>query len=145
MKKIKYLTFALITVLCLSMLAGCKILNISFINDWVFVPQQVTGSELNLSLISASSMEYTFNIKNNGEDRDLKANTFSIIYTIDGTNYQPTSITFDDYSTSISFLNKQSKDVTLKAISAISFTNNSKIVIKYDGTIICEYIVKSNA
>ena len=144
MKKAKFLTLVLIAVLCLSMFAGCKILNISFINDWVFVPQQVTGSELNLSLISASSMEYTFNVKNNGDERELKSSAFTVNYKIDGSDYQPV-ITFDDYSTSISFLSKESKDVTIKAISTATFTNNSKIVIKYDGTVICEYIVKSNA
>ncbi len=143
MKKTKYLTLTLVALLCLSMLAGCKVFNISFINDWVFVPQQVTGSELNLSLISASSMEYTFNIKNNGEERELKSSAFTIVYTIDGTNYQPV-VTFNDYSTSISFENKQSQDITLKAISTATFTNNSKIAIKYDGTLICEYTVRSN-
>ena len=145
MKKIKLYCVMAITLCLLTLLSGCLFFDpFVIVNDWRITPQQASGSEVNLSFVSGSEMEFAFTIKNLGEERTLKSNTFDVVCVVNGTEESSATVYFDSIlQTSIDFSKNESKNITLHALTKSSFANSSKIIVKYDGTTIVEYLVRA--
>ena len=145
MRKIKYLNIGIVAICLITLLAGCLFFDpFVLVNNWRITPQQATGTEVNLSFVTGSEMEFAFTIKNLGEERNLYASNFDVVCVISGSEESSTAIYFDSpLITSINFAEEESKNITLHALTKSSFANSSKILVKYDGTTICEYIVRN--
>ena len=143
MKKLKLFVAFAVALCCFSMLAGCLFFDgFVLVNNWRLTPQQATGTEVNLAFVSGSEMEFAFTVKNLGEARQLNANNFDVVCVVNNTEQNSISVYFDSHQASISFEQNQSKNITLHALTSSSFSNSSKVIIRYDGTIICEYLVR---
>ena len=141
MKKIKSILFLALTVFCL-MMGGCAVYPSVKINDWNFTPQQASGTEIDLSLISGSELEFDFTVKNESEARELLASTFDVIFKNEEVETHAISIYIDNYKSSLNFAEYESKNIKLHAVSTSTVSESKSIIIKYDGTTIVEYIVK---
>lgn len=143
MKKLKLFTTIAVALCCLAMVSGCLFFDpFVLVNNWRITPQQATGTEVNLSFVSGSEMQFSFTVKNLGEERNLNASNFDIVCVVDGTEHSSASVYFDSLQTSINFTTNQSQNVTLHALTSASFSNSSKVLVRYDGTTICEYLVR---
>ena len=139
MKKFKTLLFIPMAILCLLAYAGCILLGTVEINQWSFKPQQASGTEV----IFGSTMEFDFTIENYGDDRALSAGTFKIAYVQNGNEYNAEAVYLDNLmQTSVNFHHNESRNVKIYVITSNSFSNSEKIVIKYDGQTIIEYLIK---
>ena len=141
MKKIKSTLIIALTVFCLVM-GGCAVYSSVKINDWNFAPQQASGTEIDLSLISGSELEFDFTVKNESEARDLLASTFDVIFKNEEGETHAISIYIDNHKSSLNFAEYESKNIKLHAITTSTVSENKSIIIKYDGITIVEYIVK---
>ena len=139
MKKFKALLFVPLAVLCLFMYAGCLLLGTVEVNRWSFKPQQASGTEIALG----SSMTFHFSVVNYGEERELKASAFEVSCVVDGSEYNAEAIYLDSLKTAVNFLHAESRNVELHVVTTSSFSSSSKIVIKYDGQPIVEYLLKN--
>ena len=139
MKKTKISLILLSVIFCFMILNGCAIYNSVTINDWNIVPQQATGSEIDLSLFSGSDIEFDFTIKNQSEARDLIVGNFNVIL-VKGINEESVStVYFDNHRATLSFAENESRNIKLHALSSSTISENTKIVIKYDGKTVVEY------
>ena len=142
MKKIKSTLFFALAIFCMALFGGCAIYPSVVINDWDFAPQQASGTEINLSLISGSEMEFNFTVKNYGEERNLLASAFDVLLSNGETSTSAISIYLDNHKSSLSFVKNESKNIKLHAVSTITISQSTSITIKYDGTAIVEYFVR---
>ena len=142
MKKFKSVLFLSVLVICLSFIGGCAIYPSVTINNWNFVPQQASGTEIDLSLIAGSELEFDFTVHNQDEARDLLASTFSVVFTKNQSETNALSIYFDNHQTSLSFASFESRNLKLHVISTATVSSSTKITINYDGSTIIEYLVK---
>lgn len=141
MKKLKSIITFVFVMFAIVMLSGCIFEGVN-VNKWNFVPEQASGTELDLTFVSGSEMSFAFTVKNNSEERNLLSTTFSVVCKVGDQEKNIETLCFDSFATSITFEKNQSQNITLHAISTTSLSSCSKITIKYDGTTICEYTIK---
>ena len=142
MKKINSMMFLSLALLCLAFVGGCAVYPSVVVNNWNFAPQQANGTELDLSLIAGSELEFNFTIKNEGEARDLLASTFDVIFTTESGESSALSIYFDNHQTRLSFVKYESKNIVLHAVSNTTVSESRRITITYDGQTLVQYLVR---
>ena len=138
MRKLKALLFVPLAVLCLFVYAGCFLLGTVEVNNWSFKPQQASGAEIALG----TSMTFHFSVVNYDNERELKASAFKVSCVIDNSEYDAEAIYLDNLRSSVSFAQNESRNVELHIVTTSLFSSSSKIVIKYDGQPIVEYLLR---
>ena len=142
MKNLKLFSFVLVAVLSAVLFAGCVFGTVT-IDNWQFKPEQASGSSLDLTLINSSAMTFDFTITNKGNDRELLAESFKVIIKNGEQEVEADAVTFENLKTKIEFKANTSANIKLNAVATKSnLSENSKILIKYSGSLICEYKVK---
>ena len=142
MKKAKISLILIGLIFCFAFFGGCAIYPSSIINDWNFAPQQASGTEIDLSLISGSELSFDFTIQNGSNARPLNASSFMVVFSKGESEENASIVYFDDYKSSLNFARYETKNIKLHAMSTSTISENSSITIKYDGRTIVTYIVK---
>ena len=142
MKKIKELSFMFIAVLCFAFFGGCAVYPSVTIDGWNFAPQQVSGTEIDLSLFSGSELKFDFTIKNQSEARTLRAENFDVIFKSGNNEQNAISVYFDNHEASIDFIQNESKNIKLCALATATVSESDKLIIEYDGRVVVEYKIK---
>lgn len=142
MKKVKSFCLIVLAMLCLAV-SGCSLFELGLVkvNHWGFTPAQVSGTQIDTLIVQGSYLSFDFTVYNNAGERTLKSNDFDVVIVESQEQTSAEAVYFDDLQTSLNFAEKSYANIKLKALCTKTVTNSAQILIKYDGTTICRYLV----
>ena len=143
MKKFKSLSLIFLVVFCIAIFAGCSLFESGFVivDHWGFTPAQASGTDINLTIIKGSYLSFDFTIYNNISERTLLADSFDVVIVCNDVEESAEEIMFDNFQKSLSFGEKTKANIKLKALCKSTISGSAKIIIKYSGTTICQYLI----